>query len=61
MCGFLKKYQVVNDMACKGFVRVYCQGDKMKDCERKKYRQEHGKLPDDDMMPNGKNVFKTAK
>ncbi len=52
-CGFFKKYQDTKSMACKGFIQMYCKGDKMDECKRKQYRQEHGKPPIDEMMPNG--------
>ena len=58
-CGFFKKYQSVHELACKGFISQYCQGDKMNICKRKAYRQEHGAPPSDDMMPNGK-MFRRA-
>lgn len=52
-CGFFKKYQAAKDLVCKGFIAQYCQGAKMNECERKKYRQAHGTPPSDDMMPSG--------
>ncbi len=52
-CGFFKKYQVTKDLACRGFIRAYCTGNKMDECKRKEYRQQHGAPPPDDMMPNG--------
>lgn len=52
-CGFFKKYQDSKSLACKGFINQYCKGSKMDDCKRKQYFEEHGKLPSDDMMPNG--------
>ena len=55
-CGFFRKYQESKELACKGFIRQYCQGEKMAQCERKKYRAEHGTPPPDDMMPNGKSM-----
>jgi len=55
-CGFFKKYQTTKDMACKGFIRQYCHGPDMNVCIRKKYRQEHGTPPSDDMMPTGQMI-----
>ena len=52
-CGFFKKYQSTKDLACRGFLNMYCQGPKMDVCRRKEYRKEHGAPPPDDMMPNG--------
>ena len=52
-CGFFKKYQSTKELACKGFIKQYCKGDKMNECKRMQYRKEHGSPPSDDMMPNG--------
>ena len=56
-CGFFKKHQATKNSACKGFIRIYCEGEKMDECVRKQYRKEHGKPPDDDMMPNGFSII----
>jgi hypothetical protein len=48
-CGFFKKYQAVNDLACRGFIGQYCKGPKISQCARKKYREEYGKPPVNDM------------
>lgn len=58
-CGFFRKYQESQDMACRSFIKGYCKGDKMDDCERKKYRAQHGTAPDDDMMPTGQMIPKS--
>ena len=55
-CGFFKKYQESKNLACKGFINQYCKGPKLNECERKKYREEHGEPPSDDMMPSGQMV-----
>jgi hypothetical protein len=55
-CGFFKKYDTIKNLACKGFILQYCKGPQMNDCLRKKYRQEHGTPPSDDMMPNGQMI-----
>lgn len=55
-CGLFKKYQETKELACRGFISKYCQGPKQNECERKKYRQEQGTPPSDDMMPNGKII-----
>ncbi|TYO95206.1 hypothetical protein EDC39_1226 [Geothermobacter ehrlichii] len=52
-CGFFQKYQSSLDMACRGFVKTYCRGEKMDECRRKEYRRQHGKSPHDDMLPTG--------
>jgi len=52
-CGFFKKYQTTNELACRGLIQNYCKGPKMDQCKRKEYRQQHGKPPSDDMMPSG--------
>ena len=58
-CGFFNKYQDTQNMACRGFIKSYCKGAKMDECERKKYRQAHGVSPDDDMMPSGQFIPKS--
>ncbi len=52
-CGFFKKYKDTKELACKGFIGLYCKGEQMNECARKAYRKEHGQPPSDDMMPNG--------
>ena len=52
-CGFFKAYKETKDLACRGFIRMYCTGPKMNECKRKEYRREHGAPPPDAMMPNG--------
>lgn len=59
-CGFIHKYGDSLHMACRGFIRLYCNGDLIGECERKKYRQQHGTSPADDMMPTGHMVPKGA-
>jgi len=53
LCGFFKKYGVTEELACKGFIRSYCKGDKMDACKRKEHRRRHGAPPPDDMLPSG--------
>ena len=55
-CGFFKKYQLTKELACKGFIRQFCQGEHQNTCQRKAYRLEHGTPPPEDMMPNGAMV-----
>jgi hypothetical protein len=52
-CGFFKKYDGIKDLACKGFIQLYCLGPKKTACKRKEYRERHGVPPSDDMMPGG--------
>lgn len=52
-CGFFKKYRQTKDLACKGFMRMYCRGDKQEECKRKQYKKQHGHPPSDDMLPSG--------
>ncbi|HLA83652.1 MAG TPA: hypothetical protein VJL29_02575 [Thermoguttaceae bacterium] len=56
-CGFLQKYQAVKDLACRGFIRLYCRGPRMNECKRKQYRAEYGVPPSDDMMPSGQPIL----
>jgi hypothetical protein len=44
-CGFFKKYQNTNDLACIGFIKTYCRGPKMGECKRLEYQLEHGVPP----------------
>ncbi|MBU1086291.1 MAG: hypothetical protein KKD05_02100 [Candidatus Omnitrophica bacterium] len=55
-CGFFKKYKETKALACRGFVRRYCKGPQQNECKRKKYSQEHGTPPSNDMMPNGQMI-----
>lgn len=59
-CGFFRKYQDSLNLACRGFIRTYCKGELMNSCERKKYRQQHGVAPEDDMMPSGQTMPKSV-
>ena len=52
-CGFFIKYESSKVLACKGFITMYCKGDKINECKRMEYKQKHGKAPSDDMMPSG--------
>ncbi len=55
-CGFFKKYIDTKNLACRGFIKKYCKGPSMNQCERKKYREKNGKPPIDDMMPDGNTI-----
>ncbi len=52
-CGFFRKYQDTQDLACRGFMNSFCRGEKQIDCVRLKYRTIHGAPPEDDMLPSG--------
>ncbi|MCU0606593.1 MAG: hypothetical protein MUF78_04060 [Candidatus Edwardsbacteria bacterium] len=52
-CGFLRKHMEAKTLACQGFIRQYCKGDKQGDCKRRTYKQEHGAAAPDDMLPSG--------
>lgn len=52
-CGFFRKYEGTNNLACRGLIRTYCGGPKRNDCQRKTYKQQRGAAPSDDMLPNG--------
>jgi hypothetical protein len=52
-CGFFRKFNESKNLACKGFILMYCKGDKMDECKRLEYRELHGIPPSDDMMPSG--------
>jgi hypothetical protein len=52
-CGFFKKYQNTIDLACRGFIKRYCNGNMMNECKRMEYRNQHGVPPSEDMMPSG--------
>jgi len=52
-CGFFEKYRATKDLACRGFMRLYCMGPKQSECRRKTYWSEHGVPPSDDIMPSG--------
>ena len=56
-CGFFKKYHDIKNLACRGFIRMYCRGPKMDECKRKQYLAEHGHPPDDDMLPSGDPIL----
>lgn len=59
-CGFFKKYQASQNLACQGFIKVYCRGPKIDQCKRKEYRRVHGQPPSDDMMPTGQMMTEEA-
>lgn len=57
MCGFLKKYKSLNEIGCRGYIRMYCEGIKLEHCRRKQHFSLHGGPPPDDMLPNGKMLI----
>jgi hypothetical protein len=52
-CGFFKKYCQSNNLACQGFINLYCKGEKMDECKRLEYRNKNGVPPPENMMPSG--------
>ena len=59
-CGFFKKFGNNKDYMTQGFIELYCKGPKQNECVRKKYREEHGTPPSDDMMPTGEMMSQTS-
>ncbi len=55
-CGFFKKYQQTRELACRGFINLYCRGPKQRECKRRDYRFKNGTPPSDDMMPTGQLI-----
>ncbi len=52
-CGFFSRYRKTSNVACRGFIALYCKGPKLNECKRKEYMQQHGQPPEDNMLPNG--------
>lgn len=52
-CGFVKKYGETNGLAVKGFITMYCKGEKQNECKRKEYKQKMGNTASDEMLPTG--------
>lgn len=50
---FSGKYKETMVMACQGFIKKYCQGDKLAECMRLKHYKEHGDQAEKDMLPGG--------
>ena len=59
-CGFFKKYQSSNNLACRGLIGTYCKGPKMNQCKRLEYRNKYGRPPENSMMPSGDTMFEEA-
>lgn len=57
-CSFFKKYQDSLDLACRGFIKTFCQGPRMEECKRKEFRQQHGTAPIAEMLPSGQMLPK---
>ena len=60
-CGFFQKYRDTLNLACRGFIKTYCAGDKVNECKRKEFRRQHGNPPVDDMLPSGQMMPSTHK
>jgi hypothetical protein len=56
LCGFLKNHSKAGDVAGLWFRQEYCTGLKEDECKRKQYMIEHGKVPPDDMAPDGQTI-----
>ena len=57
-CGFFRKYgQSTKALACQGLIAMYCKSERMIECKRLEYFDDHGKPPPDDMMPTGKMMI----
>lgn len=52
-CGFMKAFGTSKSLVCKGFVAMFCRGDKQDACQRKIYKAKNGVPPPDAMMPDG--------
>jgi hypothetical protein len=52
-CGFFKKYQATQSLACRGYIDRYCKGPEMAQCKRREHKRKHGVPPSDDMLPSG--------
>lgn len=60
-CGFFQRYRDTLNLACRGFIKTYCTGEKMEECKRKEFRFKNGMPPEDDMMPSGQMMPKEYK
>lgn len=56
-CGFFKKHQETRDLACKGFILMYCKGNKMEQCKRREFKVTNGITPPDNMLPSGQMII----
>ena len=54
-CNFFKVYEKEKNRALKGFVSIYCKGERQEICIRKKVSKELGgsEFVPHNMMPNG--------
>ena len=52
-CGFFEKHGHTNEPACHALIQLYCRGPKIDACKRRGYKQRHGYMPSDDLMPDG--------
>jgi len=53
-CGFVRNYENVNNLVVKGYIMLYCKSEKMMDCKRLEYIENHGTPPPSEMLPTGK-------
>ncbi|MFO8083046.1 MAG: hypothetical protein R6U27_01850 [Desulfobacterales bacterium] len=54
VCGFYLKFKDGREPVLMGFIRKFCKGPDADRCARKVYHHEHGKPPEDDMLPSGR-------
>lgn len=54
-CGFFKRYEKDVKTIKEGWIHLFCESDeKAKHCKRRKYFEEKGEPPVDNMTPTGK-------
>lgn len=56
-CGFFNKFRSVSDRVCQELIECYCIGSGKYNCKRRKFREENGTPPPDEMMPNGNRIM----
>jgi hypothetical protein len=52
----MKKWKNSSIFSVAGFIKMYCKGEKLKECIRLTYLEINGEKPSEDMMPNGEFV-----
>ncbi len=54
-CGFFKNFKGNSEVVKQGWIKMFCEDkNKSERCARKKYREQHGVAPVDNMSPTGK-------
>jgi len=59
-CAFVTKHVEQFKPHWNEFVTYYCQGIFQDVCRRRQWYEEHGEVPDDDLMPTGSRVSATT-